>query len=191
MKRLLIKRREFARIAHCGACFAVSLTWVAHAPAQETSGPTQASCLRFVRGFYDWYVPLTKKSMKEPTFAVALQEKPDVFNSDLLQALRADSEASAHSKDDIVGIDFDPFIGGQDPADRYEARNATLLNNKCSVEIWRVSPTDKAAKPGKPDVIADVGFDRGHWKFVNFRYPDIRTDLLSELKALRDERRKQ
>jgi hypothetical protein len=188
MKRLLAKRREFARMAYFGACFAVCLTWVAHAPAQEASGPTQETCLRFVQGFYDWYVPLTKKRMNEPTFNVALQTKPDVFNPDLLQALRVDSEASAHAKDDIVGIDFDPFIGGQDPAGRYEARNATLRNNKCSVEIWRVSPTGKAANSGKPDVIADVGFDRGHWKFVNFRYPDVKTDLLSVLKTLREER---
>ncbi len=96
--------------------------------------------------------------MNEPTFDVALQKKADVFNLDLLQALKADSEASAHAKDDIVGIDFDPFIGGQDPADHYQARNATLRNNKCSVEVWRVSPADKAAKSGKPDVIADVAW---------------------------------
>ena len=188
MKRLLVKRRGFARIAYCGACAAVCLTCVAQAPAQETSGPTQGSCLRFVQAFYDWYVPLTKKRMNEPTFDVVLQKKPDVFNSDLLQALRVDSEASAHAKDDIVGIDFDPFIGSQDPANRYEARNAALLNDKCSVEIWRVSPA-AIAKPTKPDVVADVGFDRGHWKFVDFRYPDVKTDLLSVLKTLREERK--
>ena len=64
-----------------------------------------------------------------------------------------------------------------------------LINNKCSVEIWPVSPTDKAVKPGKPDVIADVSFDHGHFKFTNFRYPDLRTDLLSVLKTLREQRK--
>lgn len=189
MKRLLVRRRGFAPIACGGTWLAVILIWALQAPAQEPSAPTQASCLRFVQGFYDWYVPLTKKRMNEPTFNVVLHKKPDVFNSDLLQALRVDSEASAHAKDDIVGLDFDPFIGGQDPANRYEARNATLLSNRCSVEIFGTSPTDKAVKLGKPDAIADVAFDSGHWKFVNFRYPDLKTDLLSVLKTLRDKRK--
>jgi hypothetical protein len=167
----------------------VILIWVPPAPAQEPSLPTQASCLHFVQGFYDWYVPLTKKKMNEPAFNVALQKKPDAFNADLLQALRVDSEASAHAKDDIVGLDFDPFIGSQDPAIRYEARNANLLNNKCSVEIFPASTTDKATKPGKPDVIADVAFDHGHIRFTNFRYPDLKTNLLSVLKTLREERK--
>ena len=48
-----------------------------------------------------------------------------MFNPALLQALKLDSEAAARAKGEIVGIDFDPFVGGQDADDHYEARRVT------------------------------------------------------------------
>jgi len=98
--------------------------------------------------------------------------------------------ASAHAKGDLVGLDFDPFLSSQDPATHYDVRAATFRNNKCSVEIWSASPSDPAAKSRKPDAIADVILEQGHWKFQNFHYPDLNTDLLTVLANLRQERRK-
>ena len=63
--------------------------------------------------------------MSQPSMWFYIRSRTSSIQT-LLQALRVDSEASAHAKDDIVGLDFDPFIGSQDPANRYEARNATL-----------------------------------------------------------------
>jgi len=159
--------------------------------AQVASEPQDSSpCRRFVQQFYDWYVPLIQKARNGPTSDVALQRKPEAFNPGLLRALKLDSEASARAKGDIVGLDFDPFVGGQDPADRYELRRVTSRDNKCSVEVWRASPTDTAEKSGRPDVVADLALDRGHWQFLNFRYPDVNADLVSVLAQLREERRK-
>lgn len=149
----------------------------------------RSSCRRFVQQFYDWYVPLAQATMNGPASDSALQHKAEVFNPDLLRALKVDSEASAHAKGEIVGIDFDPFVGSQDPADHYEARRVTWRENKCSVEVWGASPTD-TAKSRKPDVFADVVIDRGHWQFLNFRYPGLNADLVSVLARLREERRK-
>jgi len=119
---------------------------------------------------------------------VALRRKPEVFHPDLLHALKIDSEAAARATGDIVGLDFDPFVGGQDTANHYEARRVTWRDNKCSIEVWRARPT--AANSGKPDVIADLALDRGHWQFLNFRYPDVNDDLVNVLARLSEERRK-
>jgi hypothetical protein len=111
------------------------------------------------------------------------------INPDLVRALQADSEAQAHSKD-LVSLDFDPFAG-PDPADHYEARHVAWQAGKCKVEVWRSSPRDKAAKSGKPEVVAEVALVRGHWEFQNFQYPAFGGDLMSALAQLREERRKQ
>lgn len=159
------------------------------AAGQSPAQPTESSCRTFAQQFYDWYVPLTKKKTEQPASDLALQRKAEVFVSDLLKALKIDSEASAHAKGDIVGLDFDPFLGGQDPAGRYEARRVTLQGSKCSVEVWGVLSRG-TAKIAKPDVIADLTLDHGNWQFSNFRYPDVNADLVSVLRQLREERQK-
>ena len=179
---------QSTRIVSLGGCLAISLTLLAQVASRP---PDSCACRRFVQQFYDWYVPSTKTTTHGRPSDLALQHKPEVFNPDLLRALKADSEAAARAKGEIDGIDFDPFVGGQDPADHYEARRATWRrDNKYSVEVWRASPTDTAAKSGKPDVVADVVLDRGRWQFLNFRYPDVDADLMSILAQLREERRK-
>jgi hypothetical protein len=182
---------NYARILYFGSWCAVILMLPAHAVAQVAPVPQDSSsCRRFVQQFYDWYVPLTHASVNGPASDSALKHKAEVFNPDLLRALKLDSEASAHAKGEVVGLDFDPFVGSQDPADRYEARHVTWRENKCSVEVWDASPADPAAKSKKPDVVADVVIDRGHWQFLNFRYPELNADLVNVLARLREERRK-
>jgi len=147
------------------------------------------SCQRFAQKFYDWYVPLTQKQLSGPASDVALGRKPTVFSPNLLHALRIDSEAQARAKGELVGLDFDPFLGSQDPADRYEARHATVNGGTCSIGVWRASPTDTAAKMDKPEAVAELRQQNGRWQFVNFRYSVGGPDLLHLLADLRDERR--
>jgi hypothetical protein len=161
-----------------------SVRAIAQTPVQK---PETAACRKFTQEFYDWYVPFTKKRMQQPASNVALQRKPEVFSPALLKALKADAEASARVKDDIVGLDFDPFLSSQDPSSRYEARGVTWQGEKCSVEVWSASP---ATKSKKPDAVADVMFVRGHWEFQNFRYPELGTDLVAVLAQLEKDRRK-
>lgn len=149
------------------------------------SAPDAAwSCRKFVREFYGWYVPLIHQRLDRAASTVAIERKPGVFAAALLQALKDDAEAQARARGDIVGIDFDPFVGGQDPADRYETRKVTVNGNRCEAEIWGNSATPSA----KPDVVAELSGSAGHWHFENFRYPDVNTDLLTTLAALRKER---
>lgn len=168
-----------------GWCVAMAVC----AAGQGQLRPDASSCGKFSQDFYDWYVQFTQKELHMPAWNVALQQKGAVFSSDLLQALKEDSEAQSRAKGEIVGLDFDPFVGGQDPADHYEVRNATVVRTKCSVEVWRNSASDRHEKSDKPDAIAELVLQNGHWKFTNFRYPQVNADLRNVLAALAKDRR--
>jgi hypothetical protein len=163
------------------------------AMAQETLHPEDvSSCRHFAQDFYDWYVPLTQKSLKYPASDLAIQRKAVVFDPALLRALRADSAAQRRFKGEIAGIDFDPFVGGQDPADHYDLRKIGLKGDRCFVEVWRNSSKDGSWKPDKPDATAELSKQTGHWQFMNFHYPDGERDddLISALAWWREERDK-
>ncbi len=174
----------------CSAlCFCLLFSGLSPAQAAPQS-PESSSCQRFAQQFYDWYVPFTQKRLHMPASNVALQRRAVVFSPQLLHALRIDSEAQARAKGELVGLDFDPFLGSQDPADHYEARQATVKNGTCSVGVWRASSTDTAEKMDKPEAVAELKQQNGGWRFVNFTYPIGGPDLLQLLANLRQERRK-
>jgi hypothetical protein len=159
-------------------------------PAQVAPQSSESSsCKRFAQEFDDWYVPLTQQKHLRAS-DVALRRKPTTFSTELLRALRIDSEAQARAKGELVGLDFDPFLGSQDPADHYEARQPTVKNGTCSVGVWRASPTDTAAKMDTPEAVAELEQQDGGWRFVNFTYSVGGPDLLHQLANLRQERRR-
>jgi hypothetical protein len=140
----------------------------------------------FVQGFYNWYIPVALKDNATPAWNLALKSKSSAFSPQLLNALREDSAAQAKAVGDIVGIDFDPFLGSQDPSNRYDVGKIIQNGDAYRVEIYGARSGKKRATP---DVIADVLQKDGRWMFVNFHYPDG-SDLTSVLKTLRDERQK-
>jgi hypothetical protein len=173
------------------AALSLCLLFSGLCPAQAApESPESSSCQRFAQQFYDWYVPFTQKRLHMPASDVALQRRAVVFSPELVHALRIDSEAQARAKGALVGLDFDPFLGSQDPADHYETRQATVKNGTCSVGVWRASPTDSAAKMDRPEAVAELKQQNGGWRFVNFTYSVGGPDLLHLLANLRQERRK-
>ena len=169
----------------------VALLFPAICPAQVAlPSPESSSCRRFSQQFYDWYVPFTQKNLRLPASDVALQRRGGVFSPELLHALRVDSEAQARAKGELVGLDFDPFVGSQDPADHYEAREPTMRNGICFVGVWRASATDTSAKMDRPEATAQLKQQNGHWHLVNFTYSVGGPDLLHLLANQREERRK-
>jgi hypothetical protein len=105
--------------------------------------------------------------------------------------LKEDHAASARAKGDIVGLDFDPYIGGNaGPIGRYVVRGITQKAGHYLAKVY--------TRPGvKPVVAAEVAFKNGRWLFVNFHYyiyekdkPPALFDLLTILKELREQRRK-
>ena len=80
-------------------------------PAIEQDTPGVSSCRQFARDFYSWYVPFTQKNLKYPASDLAIERKAAYFDAALLQAMKADAAAQKQAEGEIVGIDFDPFVG--------------------------------------------------------------------------------
>jgi len=99
-------------------------------------------------------------------------------------ALRKDAEVQQRVPDDIVGLDFDPFLSGQDPEDKYAAGEPTESGGVYLVSVYGVRNGKQAAKP---DVVAELKPAKGSFQLTNFRY-GADGDLLGILKLLSDQR---
>jgi hypothetical protein len=173
------------------------LIWIASlattsitALAQSTSHVEDAaSCRRAAEGFYRWYVPLANENLKDRAAEIAIQRKAPSFGPELLRALKQDFDAQRKSSE-IVGIDFDPFVG-DDAGENYEVRGVSISGDVCIAEVWQVSSRDKQWKPSKPDVVAELSESGGRWQFTNFFYHDGKDDLVSALTWWRKQRDKQ
>lgn len=119
----------------------------------------------------------------------ALKNKNWPMSEEIVTALNADAEAQAKSPDEIVGMDMDPFLAAQDTCFPYKARKVTKTGARYEVEVFGLGCS--SPHPELPTVIAVIEDRKGTLTFVNFIYPDLdQTNLLSTLKALKDERDK-
>jgi Protein of unknown function (DUF3828) len=149
------------------------------------TAPSTAPVQKWVQGFYDWYMSFALKDIKEDSSNVAIRKKSADFSPQLLRALREDMAASKKSKDEVVGLDFDPFLSSQDPDDHYKVKKVTQVGAGYLAEVW-------GSRNGKQEatasVVAVVVKVNGKYRFENFRYPDLKDDLLHVLKVLKAER---
>ena len=144
----------------------------------------KVSARRFVQAFYDWYTPKTLNDHDGPASDLALKLKSSAFSPSLLLALREDSAAQAKSKDEIVGLDFDPFLASQDPDPRYLVGKTERKGGSYYVSVHSFRFGKRSAKP---DVIAKLEKYHGAWRFTNFIYPDG-GNLVGTLLMLKQER---
>jgi hypothetical protein len=147
--------------------------WLALLPvtgqAQGRVTSTSTSVRTFVQVFYDWYArkAVTGVRNAESTWETALHEKASCFSPELRRQLRADSQAQAKVRGEVVGLDFDPFIDSQDPDRYYRVLNVVSKDKTYLVEVHRVV-SGKVAQ--QRTVTAEVVGKKGKWYFVNFRY---------------------
>lgn len=145
----------------------------------------------FVQTFYDWYVPISLRNNSVPASDFALKYKSSDFSPELLRALQEDSNARAKVTGEVVGLDFDPFLNGQDPCQRYDVGEIAHRGASYWVDVYGIC---SGRKSQKPDVTAELVYKNGHWLFVNFHYNGIAkqypqsADLVSILKLLRKDR---
>jgi hypothetical protein len=162
----------------------LTLTAIPSAQAQSA-----LSAKGFVQSFYTWYIPQMTKNVPVPSDQRILKERASSFSPTLLAMLKEDLAASAKVPDEIVGLDFDPYINGQDTPTRYLA-GKVIPKDKCYwVEVFDVS----SGKKGKsPAVTPEVKFVKGKWIFTNFHYGKTNIpeneNLISILKALKASR---
>ncbi|HET7841720.1 MAG TPA: hypothetical protein VFM21_08945 [Terriglobia bacterium] len=147
------------------------------------------SCREVAQDFYDWYVPIVLKEQESDASDVALRDKPSVFSPELIRALNEDSQAQQKADGDLVGLDFDPFLNTQDPAQHYVLRDVSAKGDKCLVDVHSI---DSGRTSPKPNVVAELARKDGKWRFVNFHYGKSQwsadENLIDTLKKLREDR---
>lgn len=151
--------------------------------------PRTESAEEFVQGFYDWYTgELQNEDNQAPDDALKSKRWP--MSAAIVTALKADEDAQAKSPDDVVGIDFDPYLNAQDTCFPYKTGKVTEAGGFYRVPVFDSNCDDP--HPERPTVIAVVQKHGASWEFVNFVYPgyagDADSDLLSVLKALKESR---
>ena len=146
-------------------------------PANDSIARTAG---QFTQAFYDWYAGVGERS------DVAVRARPSGFAPQLLEALRLDFAAQSKNPDEIVGLDWDPFLDTQDPCNPYRVGQITRRGDTILVAVKGLC-TDAAPHAG-PDVIAEVGQAKGRWVFLDFRHVGDRGSLLQDLAALRQGR---
>ena len=156
--------------------------------------PTE-TCGQFVQQFYDWYLArqktLMKENSEESAMEVALREKQSSFIPELVKALQDDLAASKKVTEEIVGLDFDPFLNAQDEPEKYVVGD---VHPKCDRSLVDVFGVWNGKKNAKPDVVPELMSKDGHWIFTNFHYGKsdipVNENLLSVLQQLKKDREK-
>ena len=153
------------------------------APARHPS--REAACKAAVQQFYDWYTPMVRQERRTAPWDRAVKARSASFDPELRRWLAVDAAARARQPDDIVGLDFDPFLNSQDPALKYRVQRITQVRSGYrayvhAVYAGKVSPA--------PSAIPELALRRGRWVFLNFHFPvDERStetqDLLAFLKG--------
>jgi hypothetical protein len=149
------------------------------AQAKSTHSPAK-SPTEFVEQFYRWYTPVALRENPTPAWDIALKLKRSHFSPQLARLLKEDSDAQA-ACEELVGLDFDPIVGSQEPAERYEVGEPIRKGQLYKVDIYAVR---YGSRSEKPDVKCEFVEKGGHFLFVNFFYRDGR-DLLTILKSPR------
>ena len=153
------------------------------------------ACGQFVQQFYDWYLAREKALMsdesQESAFEATLSEKASSFSPGLVQALKDDLAASKKSSDEIVGLDFDPFLNAQDAPERYVVGEVRPKGDHYYVDVFGVW---EGKKNSKPDVVPELALKDGKWVFTNFHYGQtdipVNENLMSILQQLKKDREK-
>jgi hypothetical protein len=148
-----------------------------HADSGDAAG--KKTPRHFVQEFYDWYTPVAQRENAVRGWEIALKVRRSAFSHELVTELKEDLEVQSNCKE-TVGIDFDPFLNSQDPAQHYEVAEIRQDGRVYRAEVYGVQSGERGKKP---DVIAEFTEKAGHFNFVNFHYPEADTNLLAILIA--------
>ena len=141
----------------------------------------------FVSEFYISYQTRLKVHEKGnlPAWVNVAREEDSLLTSELARALSADYEEARQFSGVIAGLDFDPFLASQDPCDDYRVEEVDSVANGIRAKVYGDCT---GAGERQPDVIAELVWVNGGFRFSNFHYPGLNTDLLTVLTLLRDAR---
>ncbi len=161
------------------------------------------ACESFVQDFYDWYIPEMTNNVPAPVNERVLKVKARSFSAELVRMLKRDLEESKKVPDEIVGLDFDPFVNSQETPNHFVTGKATVHpssgGNKYQVEVYDTTELAKgkdfsSKKKVAPAVTPELMYKNGQWYFTNFLYGKTKIagneSLLSILKIQQENRNK-
>jgi hypothetical protein len=151
-------------------------------PSWAVQANVDSSLKSFIGNFYRWYAHASSKEDSMASWERAIEAKKASFDENLRKALKEDADAQRANPGEIVGIDFDPFLGCQDPSKGVRCQRIARIKH----EVFLVNLVD--AGNGKLRVQAKIIRKPGTWVFQNFLYPG-NGDLLTLLQRNKDSRR--
>lgn len=173
-------------ISKIALCISLLLLLASNSNAQKQSPqPSEPSCRVFVQKFYDSWLKGIEADLSLPDHI--LKSTGSAITPELAGLLKEWAAAEKKAEGEIVGPDFDVILNSQDPSDRYVVEKISRNGDHYFAEVYGVLSGKKSANP---DVIAEMVFSDGGWKFVNFHYhfPDgSKDDLINMLKASKKE----
>jgi hypothetical protein len=171
----------------------VGLAFSAKSKAQSITDDKESARI-FVQKFYDWYsalsdaeVPGEKKQISPQQ--VLMKQREKYFDARLGKALS--DYYNTPIKNDEVGIDFDPFLNGQDTGPTYHACNIVQSGDKFTVELRDIKKGQSEKKSAATTLllIAEVKRINNQWRFTNFLYP-LKAGDRNLLSMLKDQKKK-
>ncbi len=131
------------------------------------------SAVTFTQNFYDWY------HLHNDNMMTAIDQRPELFETELLKGLKDDIEKQSKNPEEIVGIDYDPFTLSQDPCDPYRVENVSQRGDTIIVSMKGMC-TDTAPR-SYPDVLVKLRRKSSGWIFVDFISLQEAFSLLDDL----------
>jgi hypothetical protein len=142
---------------------------------------------KFVKDFYAWYLPKVERDTDPLTLIGLFKAHGNPIDDLLLAKLARDYEAQSRSPDDVVGIDYDPFLGGQDTCQGYTPERIRHDGKG----LYRVVIFSRCWKTYSEDLTLLIYQKKsGEYKIRNVLYPEG-GNLLLGLDDLQKEREKE
>lgn len=148
------------------------------ASAQADTKIERDSVRHAVQAFYDWYTPRAAKPRGFDMVMRAATHGPLAFDPELVKWLRIDSTARAQTKDEVNGLDGDPYFNAQDPCNKYTVQAVRPEGSRFLVDILGHGG---CAVHNKADVIVVVERAGGRWTVKEFLDPSRRNEGLLPL----------
>ena len=142
--------------------------------AQQRAANKADSARRVVQTFYDWYVPRAANPRGRDMIMAAATHGPVRLGPELSHWLRIDSTARARSKDEVNGLDGDPYLNAQDPCKEYTAQPSTAVPG--GTFMVPVLGRGGCAPHETPDVFVELAHRPGGWMILEFRDPNRKNE---------------
>lgn len=178
-------RNYFTNTIIVFAALFISFSFLSSRTAQTQDLKT-AELKKWVQNFYNAHHAKVEKNMMHGE-DIALRDEKSSLTPELYALLKKDSEIRKKAPPgELAGLDFDPILSGNNPADKYIVGEVRKSGKNYLVDVFAVFSGQK--KKEKPSVIAEVKWENGKGIFLNFFYPDDKdnksTDLISILKSI-------